>query len=351
LLQVISNDDPIKWNKIVKSFKDHDVYYLAEYSKAFQIHGDGDPILFYFDNGKIRAINVVMKRDIAYDTNFKNKIPTDTYFDIITPYGYGGWIIDGEKVAYCDIFQSYEQYCIKNSIVCEFVRFHPVLQNNNGLEASYNIVELGKTISIDLLSKEQIFADFTSQNRNKIRKALKNDVAVYWGRSPLLFEKFEQIYNATMDKDDATEYYYFDNDFYYSILNDLKYNCLIFYAVYENKIISMSLIIFANNKAHYYLDGSVREYLKLSPTNLIFHEAASVWALENGFKMLLLGGGLGGKEDSLFSFKKPFNREKINSFYIGKMIFNDKAYRELIKIRQSESYFDLNSAFFPIYRQ
>ncbi|MCK9471966.1 MAG: GNAT family N-acetyltransferase [Bacilli bacterium] len=350
MLQVISNDDPIKWNKIVKSFKDHDVYYLAEYSKAFQIHGDGDPILFYFDNGKIRAINVVMKRDIALDTNFKNKIPIDTYFDIITPYGYGGWIIEGVKENYCDIFQSYEQYYSKNSIVCEFVRFHPILQNSMGLEASYNITDLGKTISIDLLSKEQIFADFTSKNRNMIRKALKNDVAIYWGRSPYLFEKFEQIYNATMDKDDATEYYYFDNDFYGSILNDLKHNCLIFYAIYENKIISMSLIIFANNKAHYHLSGSEKEYQHLAPTNLLLHEA-SIWALENGFQTLHLGGGLGGKEDSLFSFKKAFNREKVNKYYIGKKIFNNEAYRELTEIRKPESNFDPNSNFFPIYRQ
>jgi len=39
------------------------------------------------------------------------------------------------------------------------------------------------------------------------------------------------MYNETMDNDGASGYYYFKKDFYNSILEDLKYNSLIFYAV------------------------------------------------------------------------------------------------------------------------
>ena len=51
-----------KWDEIVVSFKQHDVYYLSSYVKAFCLRGEGEPYMIYFDNGTTRAINVVMKR-------------------------------------------------------------------------------------------------------------------------------------------------------------------------------------------------------------------------------------------------------------------------------------------------
>lgn len=58
-----------------KSFSNADVYYLSGYVKAFKIHGDGEPILYYYQDENIRAINVVMKRDIAEDKKFSESIP------------------------------------------------------------------------------------------------------------------------------------------------------------------------------------------------------------------------------------------------------------------------------------
>ena len=34
------------------------------------LHGDGEPILFYYENDSVRGINVVMKRDVSFDSNF-----------------------------------------------------------------------------------------------------------------------------------------------------------------------------------------------------------------------------------------------------------------------------------------
>ena len=62
-------------------------------------------MLFHYDDGKTRGINVVMKRDIANDERFKNKIEENKYFDFATPYGYGGWIIEGNEVS--ELFKAY----------------------------------------------------------------------------------------------------------------------------------------------------------------------------------------------------------------------------------------------------
>jgi hypothetical protein len=43
-LKVYELNDP-KWDEIVKSFKDHDIYYLNGYLKSLEINGDGEPLL------------------------------------------------------------------------------------------------------------------------------------------------------------------------------------------------------------------------------------------------------------------------------------------------------------------
>ena len=351
MLSIVNMDEAGKWHGIVKIFSAYDVYYFLNYAKAFQIHGDGEPILFYYNDGSTKAMNVAMKRDIAEDTKFTGKIPSNTYFDLTTPYGYGGFLIEGNinEKSLNNLNYEYELYCNQNGIISEFVRFHPVLNNGKKLGSLYDMVNLGKTVSIDLKSQEYIWNNLTSKNRNVIRKAKKNGIEIYWGRDVNLINKFIKMYNDTMDKDNADEYYYFKDNFYNSILNDLKYNFLMFYAVYGERIIAMSIILFANQQMHYHLSASVKECLTYAPTNLLLYEAAC-WGCENGFKTFHLGGGLGSKEDSLYKFKKAFNKNSDNTFYIGKKIFDVERYNELVKLRQANGDKIIDETFFPKYR-
>lgn len=351
MISIYEISDSKKWNEIVKSFTNYDIYYLSEYVKAFQIHGDGEPLLFYSENSKTRAINVIMKRDIALDGNFEGKIPLNSYFDITTPYGYGGFLIEGEitKDSLKMLDEEYKEFCKSEGIVSEFVRFHPVLNNCEILEDIYNISKLGKTVTIELTSQEEVWDKLVAKNRNVIRKARKAGVEIFWGRSLELIEIFIEMYNATMDKDNATDYYYFKKDFYNSVLEDLKYNSMIFYAVYEKKIISMSIILFSNDQMHYHLSASDRNYQHLAPTNYLLFEAAC-WGERNGLKTLHLGGGLGSQEDSLYKFKKAFNKDSKTTFSIGRKIFDTEIYMKLVKMTEHKELNYNNAAFFPKYR-
>ena len=171
-----------------------------------------------------------------------------------------------------------------------------------------------------------------------------------YNRFPQLLDKFIVIYNATMDKDNADKYYYFSQSFYESIHNDLYDNYEIFYAVYENKIIAMSIMIFANDRMNYHLSGSDIEYRNLAPSNLLLYKAA-LWGYEQGFKTLHLGGGVGSGEDNLYKFKAAFNKNANYQFSIGKQIFNLKEYNNLVERRiLSDDNFDKNSNYFPLYR-
>lgn len=342
MLTVYSLEQADQWDSVVRSFKEYDTYWLSGYVKAFQLHGDGEPILFFYQDGTTRGINVVMKRDLADDRRFGNMIQREQYFDFATPYGYGGWIIEGDNPE--SLFQAYLSWMKQHCIVSEFIRFHPLLQNHLQCADFYNIVRLGEVVHMDLSSPETVWNNLTSKNRNMIRKALKNDIRVYNGRFPYIFEQFRLIYNGTMDKDNAAEYYYFEPEFYSSVLEDLPENAQVFWAEKDERIIAASIVLAANHRMNYHLSGSVKEYSSLAPGNFILYKAA-MWGNANGYKTFYLGGGVGSGEDNLFKFKRAFYKGELNHFYIGKRVIDQKAYDELVRMREP-----LDSSFFPLYR-
>lgn len=352
MIEVININDSARWDKIVQSFSEYDVYYLSAYVKAFQLHGDGEPLLFYYHTNELRGICVMMKRDISQDPCFRGHLPANSYFDIITPYGYGGFIFEGNTSAasISNFNQTYVELLHSENIISVFVRFHPQLNNANVLRSITNVIDLGKTIDITLQSEEILWKNFTSQNRNKIRGAEKKGVVIKHGRSMELFVRFIEIYNATMFKDNAVSYYYFNYDFFKSIHEGLYNNYTMYYAEYDGEIIAMAIILFANGRIHYHLSGSVYEYRHLAPSNLLLYKVAC-WGVEHGYHTFHLGGGVGSGEDDLFIFKKAFNRYSGLQFSISKQIINQQVYDSLVEKRaESDREFDRNSRFFPLYR-
>lgn len=332
----------VEWDDIVMSFPNYDIYYLSGYTKAFHIHGDGDPMLLYYEENGLRAIYVYMRRPTAIDG----------IYDSVTPYGYGGVLFEGNTIEENRkaFWEAYVQKMHEENIADNFVRYHPVLKNAGPMKPISNVIDLGKTIAMDLDSPELIWENIHSKNRNMIRKAEKNGIVIEHGKGMDLFDKFIEIYNATMDKDHAEEYYYFKRPFYESIHNDLRDNYELFYAKLEDKIIAMSIMIFANGRLNYHLSGSNIECRNLAPSNLLLYKTA-LWGCEQGFKTFHLGGGVGSGEDNLYKFKAAFNKVSDYRFSIGKQVFDQEKYEELVKIRrESDPGFDESSHYFPLYR-
>ena len=104
-----------------------------------------------------------------------------------------------------------------------------------------------------------------------------------------------------------------------------------------------------SNFIHYHLSGSDWEYRKYSPNNLLLYEVAC-WANKKGIKKMHLGGGMSAN-DSLFGFKKQFNKNGRVKFYIGRTIFDSEKYKYLMEIRsKSDDKFDMNNNYMIQYR-
>ena len=343
MFAVYTTEQAGQWDAVVRSFRAYDTYWLSGYVKAFQLHGDGEPLLLYYDDGQTRAVNAVMKRDVALDPHFQGRIPEGRYFDFATPYGYGGWLVEGEKTG--ALFAAYEAWLRENGIICEFVRFHPMLRNHEACAGFYDVVKLGQVVHMDLSSPEAVWDNLTAKNRNVIRKAVKNGVRIYNGRFPEIYRTFRAIYDRTMDRDNAKAYYYFQEPFYTSLLEDLPHNAQVFWAEKDGQIIAASIFLMANGRMNYHLSGSLREFSSLAPTNLLLCEAA-LWGCANGYGTLYLGGGVSSGEDSLFKFKRAFYRGELNSFHIGRKVFDGEKYEALLAMRTGIE----SPGFFPQYR-
>lgn len=84
---------------------------------------------------------------------------------------------------------------------------------------------------------------------------------------------------------------------------------------------------------HYHLAGTRTEFRKFSPSNLLLYKAAC-WASERGIRQFHLGGGI-TQDDSLFGFKKQFNKSGRLPFYIGRTVFDMEGYKRLLQVRKN----------------
>ena len=331
------------WDKIVKSFSDYDVFYLSGYSKAFMEESPkyGKPVLLYYEDEKNCAINVVFKRDIAMDNNLTGKIEQGKFFDLITPYGYGGFW--GKIKDWNKLNQTYMDYCIKNQYVCEFVRFELFSDYYNHYNGevetrTHNIV---RTLELPL---DEIWMDFKQKVRKNVKKANANGLSCIIENTGEYLDDFLRIYYGTMDRTDAEGEYYFSKNFFVN-LNNMKDNIMYFHAVYEGKIVSTELVIYGSENVYSYLGGTDRTYFDVRPNDYLKFEIIK-WAKNQGLKSFVLGGGYGA-DDGIFRYKMCLAPKGEYCFYIGRKTFDKEIYDMLVDLRADD---ELNYNYFPVYR-
>lgn len=358
--RTITLDDTDEWDRTAALFGGCDAYHRSGYVNSYRIHGDGEPLLLYYEGEGLRAMNVVMKRDIHDFAPLREFCGPGEYCDYSTPYGYGGMLVEelsGQsggnsakraepaKTALTAAVDAYRRFCAAERVVSEFVRFHPLLENHHSGRYFYEVEAKGPTTSIDLSSHDAIWNKMDGKHRNRVRKAMASEITVRQSLEEATVRQFRTLYEETMDRDQARPYYYFSDAYYESMCRDFQGFCTVFCAEMEGIPIATAVILCGTRYAHYHLVGTKAEYQKYSPASLLVYEAAK-WAMAAGCERLHLGGGLGAREDSLYRFKKKFNREPPHIFSVGRKIYNQAVYETLTAARKFEHMPD----YFPIYR-
>lgn len=320
-IEEIQVSDRVRWNNIVKSIKGYDVFCLNEYVDAFmrEDESNGVPVLLYYMDGDDRAVNVVFKRDVSKDQHFVGKLEIDTYFDLITSYGYVGFL--GEISDY------YQYYSRKTE-----TRTYNVVRN---LESSM----------------DEIWMDFKQKVRKNVKRANTYGLEIIIDEFGTYMDDFLRIYYGTKERSDAENQFYFKKPFFKELM--LMENAVMFHVRYEEKIISTELVIYRAENYYFYLGGTDSEYFYTRANDFLQYEITK-WAKEKGQKNFVLGGGY-GLDDGIFKYKMNLAPHGIRNFYIrGRNTFDEYVYRELLSIR-SKGNKDMedkliHTDFFPAYR-
>ncbi len=335
------------WHHFLEKTESKDIYFTPEYFEIYERNGEGMAQLFLFENGNDFIYYPFLLRDLpktAYTAEAQRKY--GDLYDITTPYGYGGPISNTKdevkkKQLYRQFEESFNSYCCQNNIISEFVRFHPFIRNEvdyQDIESTLNRHTIYVDLSVDL---DEIWANYDNKNRNRLRKAMANKYFSMVHRSPSELENFLNLYYKTMDKKNAFEYYYFQRDFFENQVELLGDHLELIEVMMDDKVILSCFFMHYGDFIHYHLLGSDEEYLQYSPNNSLIHYVVE-WAKSKGKKVLHLGGGYAGDTDTLYRFKKRFNKYGDLPFYIGKRIRNEEIYQELVKnLLVSENYFPL----------
>jgi hypothetical protein len=272
------------------------------------------PAFFAYQNGG----------DTYYHGFLLGKIPNTSFFDIQSPYGYGGPIATTEKPSFLDqAWSAYSAWCIENEILAEFVRFHPLAENWHYYHGT--VLEDRQTVWIDTLC-DDLLMSYDVRSRTAVRKAYKDGLRVEWSQGAASADTFRNMYNDAMKRVDADHSYFYRPAYFETLLAWEKSELAI--CKKDDDVVAMSIFQTGNRVMEYHLSASTEVGRRHAATNLMIHEAA-LRAKQRGCTKLHLGGGTDGKgNNQLLFFKAGFSSNR-GIFKIGKQIHNLEAYDDL----------------------
>lgn len=324
-----------------------DIYFDENYGKLCEKIEGGTCEIFEHRSPHGVVRHMFIKREIS------TVVEGVIYYDLITPYGYGGpWIRGykkGKKIQLVHEFATaFEEYCRENRIVSEFIRFHPIVGNALDFKDMYDVLFSRNTVGTDLSTYQDPFmAEFSKSTRKNVRRALRAGVNSRVIEKPDDLTAFKKIYYSTMDRNVAADFYYFDDDYFDMCLDVFTDNIVLVEAVYRDNVISSGLHFVYNDTMHAQLSGTLEDFLHLSPAYIVKYGALN-WAKNHGVGLIHYGGGISNdKNDSLYRFKKGFGKNTEFKFFVGRKVWEPAVYSHLCL----ESGVEDNTGFFPAYRQ
>lgn len=290
------------------SIKFPDIYFTPEYGLACE----------YSDNAEWECcvyqdlIYVYLKKPIAHNNN--------TYYDLITPYGYSGYFYSLKKT-YQDFLPLFREKAKERNYLSEILRQNPYI---NIQINDYELLTSKTIYTINISNFDDYYKNMlTKKKRNMFNKALKENLK-FKIRSlcdGILNEKFIKLYTFTMNKVNANKYYYF-NDNYYKSLEKIQNAYLSEILDHNDNTIGCAIIFIYDKYIHYHLscnDNSMNCITDFLLINIVKEFGIG--------KKIILGCGL-KDDDELSKFKGPLCNETLR-YNIYKNIINQDIYNEL----------------------
>jgi hypothetical protein len=327
--------DNRRWDELVDASPAADVYYRPGYCRAYEAAGHGRAIAVVTEG----ALFPLLLRPLPFG---------EDGFDAATPYGYGGVVPASDPVKTADVRQL-RDWCVTNSVVTCLLRLHPLLGGPGQLsgvdEPDLDIREHGPTTAIDLSRLEDGRLEGMSKGRKADLTIARRELELSWNGEDAL-ERFREVYDGTMRRIGAVEFYLFPPEYYRALADGLGDRLGVGVALLDGEPVGGALFLAGQRFAHYHLSGTTEAGRELKAGTLLVHAGAE-WARERGCELLHLGGGTAGA-DSLFAFKKSFGGETYT--YAFATLVADRDPYDALVARRAEEPESPRPDFFPAYR-
>lgn len=342
-VMVLGSHDVHEWKTAALRAGVEDAYLSIGYLKANEVIMGGAPECFTYDDGDT----------FVYYQYIRRPIPGTAYFDITSPYGFGGYVLQGDGGGMANFARAFDAHCQQTGIVSEFVRFHPFLGNHHIVNMSpVNVRFHQPLVVVEFYNGPHDFPQgVKKQVAKKERKALNAGVEVLDDRDLVYYREFVRQYYRTMAYLGARSFYFFDTAFFEMLREHLIGRLRLFVTIFKGQMASALLVIHSGDFAYNFLSCSDAVHRNLG-VNDVVQIAALKWARQNGKRRFLLGGGFKG-EDSLFQFKAKYSSLRTD-YWIGRAIrqpdIYDQLCRQAIEDQSSDPDEFCRRGWFPLYR-
>lgn len=265
------------------------------------------------------------------------------FYDIAGAYGYNGPIGKVSQPDFVKYFNaSLKNYLQQSNVVTEFVRYCPIIDNRI-FHTYTNQIDVLDNVYIDLSKGiEDVWNNsFEYRVRKTIKKAKEYPLSINFFRGNEIKNEqlgiFYRIYINTMQKNSAEEYYFFDINYFSTLVEKLDKNILLIITYFNELPISTELILIGPKIAYGFLGGTLKEYYQYKANTYQRWEIIK-YLFNKGIEKYSIGGSI-ARNDSIYQFKKSFAKNCINPFYIGTYVHQPDIY-EIIQSQWKEKYPD-----------
>ena len=326
---ILKPDSP-EWLDLFESLPpdQQDVFYSPSFAQLCQkmLNREDEVLCAAMTSRAGVVLYPFVKRNLAKLTGFAG---FPVHYDITGLYGRGG--IVGSSAALMDtapFHAAMASYCRESAIVCGFDRFHPIIANDVRATSDAKVMETGGFVVVDMrLEMDVIENAFKQSVRKDLRKAERNGITCFAESNGDHLKDFLDIYYHTMSRNSAAEFYYFPEEYFAAVGEEIPGQFHFFYAVAGNDIVSCELVLHHGKYCHSFLGGTKREALPLCANPMLKREIIS-FLKGRGCEYFLLGGG-SKPDDGIFNFKKAYAPEGVLPSRIGGMIWDHQIYGQL----------------------
>lgn len=344
MFRTINIDNKEGWDQSLNNVSSYDFYHTWDYNNTSYLNEEGIPVLCVYETSNGKIVFPILKRPVIIEGE-------DNIYDFTSVYGYAGPLSSNQipQELIDDFANEFKKYCLDNNIIAGFSRLHPLIAQENILKSLGSVENNSKTVTIDLSQTlEEQRKHYRKSNKSEINQLRKKASIIWSDKSQEDIKTFIEIYNANMRRVNATDYYYFNQEYYSNFFNASAYNAQLLFVEIDGQKVAGAIFVFCDNIIQYHLAGTHEDFMRVAPIKLLLDEVR-LYGTKNGYSHLYLGGGSSRSEDDpLFKFKRGFSKVFLD-FKIFKTVLDQDKYDKLTKlVRDKATNFD--DKYFPLYR-